>query len=248
MTLKSIVFTTVHKGASSFIADQLARYLVASEHFDTFLPVGSMRIRGTETTSMTDWPATGLVAVRIYPAEFRDLRSQVPNFRKFARDAALVFMQRDPRDAAVSLFYSKAFSHSENVMNKERFLKDREQLQAMSPREGVAALTAAGAIAEFSKLHQLCAKHDGLMTRYEDLVTDPVGWFQKVGEFSEWPQSLIEQVQLEFKDSFTPPDVADPMQHKRRITPGNWREVFDEELEQEFDAKIGTRLRANGYT
>lgn len=248
MSLKSVVFTTVHKGASSFIADQLARYLVESEHFQTFLPVGAMRIRGTEIAEMTNWPSAGLVAVRVYPAEFRDLQAEVPDFPSFASEASLVFVQRDPRDVAVSLFYSKAFSHTPDVLNRDRFMEDRERLQTMSPREGVAKLTGQAAIAEFSKLHELCRSVNGLMTRYEDLVTNPIGWFEKVGTACEWPRSLITDLQLEFIDSFKPPDVADPLQHKRRITPGNWREVFDEELEREFEKKIGDQLSANGYT
>lgn len=248
MLARSTVFITVHKGASSFIADGLARFLVDTEHFDSFLPVGSLRIRDQKISDIESWPEKGRVAVRVYPAEFRDLLKDSPGFEDFAANAALVFVQRDPRDAAVSLFYSKAFSHTTNVVNKERFIQERQRMQEMTPREGVSELTARLAIAEFSKLHQLHEEYGGLLTSYEDLVTEPASWFATLGEYAGWPTSLTRAVTEEFSDSFTPPETADPLQHKRRITPGNWREVFDDELSAEFEAKVGPRLKASGYT
>ncbi len=247
MLSRSIIFTTVHKGASTFIADDLARFLVASRHYDDFRPVGSLRIRGKEIAEHTHWPDEGLVGVRIYPAEMRDLLAESPGFPSFASQAALVFVQRDPRDAAVSLFYSKAYSHTTKVLNKERFVQDRERLQSMTPLEGVREFTARPAIAEFSKLHQLHDDLGGLMMRYEDLVTEPENWFNTVGEFVGWPEELTADVAKNFASSFAPPSAEDPHKHKRRITPGNWTEVFDEALLADFDSKIGDRLRANGY-
>ena len=129
LPLRSVLFVTVHKGASTFISDELGRFLVTGQHYEEFRPVGAMRIRGTEIREHSEWPATGLVGVRIYPAEMRDLLSEAPGFAKFVEDAALVFIQRDPRDAAVSLFYSKAYSHTTRVLNKERFVEERERLQ-----------------------------------------------------------------------------------------------------------------------
>lgn len=248
MLARSTVFITVHKGASTFIADDLARFLVASPYFDTFLPVGSLKLQGREISDLSDWPARGLVGIRVYPGEFRDLLAQSGGFPEFAQNAALVFIERDPRDAAVSLFYSKAFSHTTNVLNKERFLEDRRRMQEMTPREGVMELTARYAIAEFSKLHEFHDEHGGLLLRYEDLVTEPGAWFDSLGKYAEWPQELTDAVTAEFSGSFVPPETADPLQHKRRITPGNWREVFDDELEADFDAKIGARLKASGYS
>lgn len=237
----------MHKGASTFIADELARYLCSTDAYDNFRPVGALKLEGTEISQHTDWPTSGLVGVRIYPAELRDLLTDAPGFTEFTEQAALVFVQRDPRDAAVSLFYSKAYSHTTKVLNQERFIEERERLQNMTPTDGVRELTYRPAIAEFSKLHQLHEEHGGLMTKYEDLVTAPRQWFQNVGVFVGWSQDFIKEISAQFIDSFAPPDVTDPLQHKRRITPGNWREVFDDELIADFDHKIGDRLRENGY-
>ena len=237
----------MHKGASTFIADELGRYLYTTDRYDNFRPVGALRLKGTEISQHTDWPTNGLVGVRIYPAELRGLLATAPGFSSFAKGAAMVFVQRDPRDAAVSFFYSKAYSHTTNVLNKERFVEEREKLQAMSPTEGVRELTWKPAIAEFSQLQKLHEELGGLMTKYEDLVIAPDDWFQSVGEFVGWDDAFIEQISERFAKSFAPPDVTDPLQHKRRITPGNWRDVFDDELIAFFDHKIGDRLRANGY-
>ena len=238
----------MHKGASTFIADELARYLVAGEHYNKFRAVGSMRIRGREPADIKGWPQRGLVGVRIYPAELRDLFAETDRFRSFADNAALVFVQRDPRDAAVSLFYSKAFSHTTRVQNKKRFVEERKQMQEMSPTEGVKEFTARPAIAEFSKLHDLHEEHGGILLSYEDLVTNSDDCFEQVGRLADWPDDLIDDVKANFTDSSQPPDAQDPLKHKRRITPGNWKDVFDDELERLFERTVGDRLRANGYT
>ena len=65
---------------------------------------------------------------------------------------------------------------------------------------------------------------------------------------ADWPDDLIDDVKANFTDSFQPPDAQDPLKHKRRITPGNWKDVFDDELERLFERTVGDRLRANGYT
>ena len=248
MLNQSIVFTTVHKGASTFIADELGRALVASPEYRDYRPVGALRLKGQEIATMSPWPTSGLVGVRIYPAELIQLIPDNPDFEGFADEAVFVFVQRDPRDTAVSLFYSKAYSHTPNVLNKEKFVLERERLQAMTPLEGVRELTEKTAIREFKRLHQLHRKHGGLLTRYEDLVTDPVTWFRSVGEHASWTDEFTNAIAARFEGSFAPPSAEDPLRHKRRITPGNWREVFDDDLLDHFDSEIGTLMQANGYT
>lgn len=248
MLSRSTIFTTLHKGASTFIADELGRYLLTTGYYDDFRPVGALRLKGRDMADMGDWPDEGLVGVRVYPAELRKLYEEHPDFSAFIDNAALVFVQRDPRDTAVSLFYSKAYSHTTNVLNHEKFVQERERLQSMSTLDGVKEFTAKVGVGEFRGLHRMHKVHGGIMTSYEDLVTNPAGWFETVGEYIGWPDEFIETVTQKFAHSFDPPDAADPLQHKRRITPGNWTEVFDDELIDHFDAEIGDLLRANGYS
>lgn len=244
---RSTIFTTVHKGASTFISDELGRYLKRTDLYKDLRPVGALRLKGQEIANMGPWPERGLVGVRVYPAELVQLLRDNTEFPDFAEAAAFVFVQRDPRDTAVSLFYSKAFSHTPNVLNKERFVEERERLQAMSPLDGVREVTKSTAIGEFRRLHNLHRTHGGLMTRYEDLVTDPDEWFHSVGEHIGWPEEFTLKVAEKFAGSFAPPTAENPMKHKRRISPGNWSEVFDEDLLEHFDAEVGELMRANGY-
>jgi len=244
---RSTVFATVHKGASSFIADDLARFLVRSNRFTERRAVGSQLRRGVQVQDYVSWPEEGLLGVRIYPAEFQSLLDDSAGFKGFAEKSALVFVQRDPRDAAVSLFYSKAYSHTKRVPDKAKFLEDRKRLQALSPIDGVREMTARPAIAEFSRLHKLHDDHGGLMTRYEDMVTTPDAWFRRVGEFVGWPDEFISALSKKFADSFKPPSTERANKHKRRITPGNWEEIFDDEMCGFFDDEVGDLLLANGY-
>lgn len=248
MLSRSVIFITVHKGASTFVADELGRYLVTSEKYSDFRPIGSLHLKGREFSEMGDWPSDGLVTVRTYPAETKKLLADDPSFAEFLKSAAIVFLQRDPRDTSVSLFYSKAYSHTPNVIHKERFLEDRKRLQEMPPLEGIREMTSKRSIVEFRQLHRLHREHGGLMTRYEDLISDPGTWFESVGEHVGWPTQFVQELTERFTPSFAPPDAEDPMEHKRRITPGNWKEVFDDELLSEFNDEIGHLLTRNGYT
>lgn len=245
---RSAVFVTVHKGASTFIADDFSRFLTKTKYYDQRLPVGGLELRGKKLEQMSEWPERGMLAVRVYPGEFRDLLAGSPGFTQFVERSAVVFLQRDPRDAAVSLYFSKAFSHTTKVKNKERFLEDRKALQEMTALEGVKQFTARPTMGQFRLLHEQHAEHGGYMMRYEDLVTDPEESFRALGIYLDWNDDLTGQVIAEFKDSFKPPSGEDPFQHKRRITPGNWREVFDDELTETFDSQVGPLLRKNDYS
>jgi hypothetical protein len=93
---------------------------------------------------------------------------------------------RDPRDCLVSLYFSLAYSHPVPGPGpiRERFLAEREQFFAMSVddfaleglRRGYRALGIMREIVE--------QRPDGLLSRYEDLVTDFMPWVD--GSSLDW--------------------------------------------------------------
>ncbi|MHC5005306.1 MAG: hypothetical protein ACYTJ0_19560 [Planctomycetota bacterium] len=104
--LPTAILLAVHKGASTFLAAELApaicRELPGIEH----LRIGWSHLRGTPPEAMA-LPPTGTIATRVYPDLFDRLVEDPPPAGGRFADKRIVLVRRDPRDAAVSLLYSR---------------------------------------------------------------------------------------------------------------------------------------------
>ncbi|MHC4990973.1 MAG: hypothetical protein ACYTGC_08325 [Planctomycetota bacterium] len=243
----TVIFLSVHKGASTFLAAQLApaicREMPGVEH----LRIGWHLLRGTPMSQMT-LPPTGVVATRVYPAHFDQLIEDPPPAGGRFADKHLVMVRRDPRDAAVSLFYSKAYSHRVPPGKEQKFLEERARLQAMSPADGIWELTSEEPIEEFRATTRFLERFpQTCLVPYELLVGDFERWYRTVADHLQWSSPLAERIAEGLAATVQPPAAEDPHQHKRRVTPGNWREVFDERLRALFEREIGSEMAQAGY-
>ena len=244
--LPSVIFVTVHKGASTYIADTLSNAMRRSDDYQRLIRFRKGIIEGRDPAQMRV-PSAGVVVSRVYPNDLGQLVEDPPCDPAFA-DKQLVLLYRDPRDVAVSLYYSKAFSHPVNVADPEKFLEERAELQDLGVVEGVRQRTWKGALGEFRQIRRIESENpQALSTRYEDLVSDPELWVATVGKHLGWSTKTASIVHRASAKSFEPPTDEDVFQHKRRITPGNWREIFDEDLIAQFQEAAGDQLAAAGY-
>lgn len=240
------VFVTVHKGASTFVADEFGPALEATGEYDRVLNIGNAIIGGKSWGDVA-LPPSGTAATRVYPQDVPNLVEEPPPTSALA-DKKLVLLWRDPRDVAISLYYSKAFSHSTKVRNPEKLLAERAELLEMGVYEGVFERTARPAIREFKLIRELASAYpDALATSYESLLADPNGWLNDVAAHLEWSSSTTESVRRATANSFEVPDVEDPNQHKRRMTPGNHEEVFDIKLTRLYERLAGDLMEEVGY-
>ncbi len=241
----TVLFVNVHKGASTFIADEFATAVERIDSSKRACRLGSEILRGRTFDDLAV-PRRGAVFVRVYPNDVARLVEQTPGATPL-EGLKLVLMHRDPRDAAVSMYYSTLYSHSLQVRSPEAFLRRRESLNAMSVAEGIATFLKP-VTAEFRRVLALAEDHpDSMVTSYEQLVMDYPAWLGEVCRFAGWSEDLERRLLAKTRDSFAPPAVEDPSNHKRRITPGNWRELFDDELTQRFEDACGDEMRAAGY-
>ena len=246
-THPTTVLLSVHKGASTFLAHDLAKAMTRVFSGLEHLPFHQMLQRGTPVEDLAV-PPTGVLVSRVYPPHYDMLvEDPVPPTGRFA-DKKLVLLRRDPRDVAVSLYYSLAYSHSEPPVDKEGFTARREALRSMDITDAIREDTARPAIRQFRTTIDFLERFPHTcLTTYETLIGDFPAWMRQVAEYLEWTDEEAEAVSRGLEESVKPPDEVDPYQHKRRMTPGNWREVFDHRLRKIFERRIGPELEAAGY-
>ena len=242
--LPSIVFVNVHKGASTFIADEFAT--VAEEVIKGLRVVrfGSEILTGSSPAQMPV-PDRGAMFTRVYPSDIDDLVFESPD--NSLSGTKLVLMIRDPRDVAVSMYFSTAYSHSMEVRNPPELLRRREELSKISEEEGLVWMLKPAA-RQFRAIRQLAKRYpDALLVSYEELVQSYNHWLNRFSDHVGWSASQSDQIYERTFGSFEPPTHVDPTQHKRRITPGNWQELFTEAVRAAFENELGDELGDAGY-
>ena len=246
MTRRTAVFITVHKGASTFIADTFADAASSALPDLAISRVGSELIRGRSIEDIRI-PRTDGMVVRVYPRDIESLQAIRPEL--FTHDGgAVALVYRDPRDVAVSMYYSTAYSHNLDVADPAWLLERRSALLAGSVQDGVEQCVRP-AIREFKTCLAFAGAHPhALVSTYEQLVTDYDTWLDRHADHFGWPDGVRRAVHEQTAVDLVPPDTEDVYTHKRRVTPGNWRDVFDDRLRSMFEDLCSDELAAAGYT
>jgi len=245
--LPSVIFLAMHKGGSSFIARDLAAAIDRDIDGLESVNIGNQVDDEERTFEELALRIVGTAAVRVYPPEYDQLVERSPAKNGRLSNIKLVALQRDPRDAAISRFFSVAYSHSPPRKGAEEFLNRRKRLAAMGPDDGVVRMVKP-TMREFEHFYRILdSRPDALVTTYETMVTDYRGWLHKVGCHVGWSTAQQEAVFARTKDSLEFPVVGDPTEHVRRITPGNWRRYDRPELRDEFNKRGGDLLKRAGY-
>jgi Sulfotransferase domain len=266
----------MHKAASTFVADVLLPSIAIRTAQYNLYNVGSKLIkfrdreerekgRVPEWVSLSQYdqlmhffqheplPASNGLIGRVYPGHLPAIEQSLgiklpdPNHR-------LVIVRRDPRDALVSLYYSITISHNPTCIegDQARFQESRERLRAKSVREGIMTiLENAGKdviTQEFLSLTSLLQNDSHVCDLpYELLIDSPQQWLSQFVEFGELEKYVDDNWHTEMLVHLQPPAVEDPSSHKRRMKPGNWKAVFDEELRAMLGENIRNRMDEFGY-
>lgn len=272
----NIIVLCMHKAASTFVAGVLLPSIAIRTAEYNLFNVGSRLIKfrdreERETGKLPEWvnrsqhdqlmhffqheplPASNGLIGRVYPGHLSAIEQSLgiklpdPNHR-------LVIVRRDPRDALVSLYYSITVSHDPTRIEGDpaTFRDSREKLRTKSVREGIMAiLEKAGEdliSREFLSLTSLLQNNSHVCDLpYELLIESPRQWLSRFVEFAELGKYVDDNWRSEMLAHLQPPPVEDPTSHKRRMTPGNWKAVFDEELRAMLGENIRNRMDEFGY-
>ena len=242
----SIVFFTVHKAASVYVARIMKD--LAKESGLTLIDFAGYRFKGGKTKGTVFEP--GDLARKVYQPKgyfygpFRNYNPAIENLDQYR----IVLNLRDPRDVLVSAYFSMAFSHyvpdKENPEAAKKILAGREATLGSDIDQWV--LEAAPNIQRtFADLcNNLLDKPNVCLARYERLVTDFDGWLAEIVKFLDFQPSaaLVEG----FRKGANFDVKEDVKKHKRQVTPGDHARKLKPETIEKLNTLLGdvlTRLQ-----
>lgn len=275
-TRPNIYIVCMHKGASTFVAQNLfptiekrvesyQRYYLDRIYVDWF----NEKKEELQLAPTEDWavitqrisrmfedhplPRSNALVGRFYP-------NHIPAVCNFLQDefppknSKVIVMRRDPRDALVSLYFSTAFSHNPKAMETKvtDFHDRRKEIRQVGVKSWIKHQLLDEerncVVNEFSKCVDILNNHNGVCDLpYELLIDDSRNWLEKFVEHTGLGGELDENWFGQMETHLKPPQVVDHMQHKRRMKPGNWKEVFDDELKSILDSQIGSQMNQLDY-
>lgn len=197
---------------------------------------------------------------------FGPIRAGVTNaiFPDNLSEYSILLHLRDPRDVLTSLFYSSIYNHprqkgrydpgDEKIKEWEKMGIDRFVLEQLPPlKENYQLLC--NALLGNSKSHLL---------KYEDMVLSYTSWLDNfLAAFSHlevppagWPplirlpnseERIKDRLVRKYRDDFTPPRAEDIYSHKRRITPGDYRDKLGPDTIEVLNRELGAILDTLSY-
>jgi hypothetical protein len=247
---QNIYHCTVQKSASQWVRRILSdrRILSFGALSHLALPDEVGRRKPIEQTFAEPFPErTILSPLYVSYERFAEI-PKAPPYRAF-------FVMRDPRDVAVSWYFSAKFSHATHP-EIERI---RVQLQSWSESDGllfaIDFLQAFGLFAaQLSWIDAPARDPNVLLTRYEDL-TGPrqVPCFQQLLNHCDIRLPAAELVELLHENSFEQLSgrrrgEEDVNAHYRKGVAGDWRAHFDDRVHARFLEAAGETLSLWGYS
>jgi hypothetical protein len=198
----------------------------------------------------TEAPPALIVGGNCYGG-FRDCPTGLTAHPEFTRGLK-VLLVRDPRDAIVSEYFSTARTHrmpgagtqAEGGASDD-MLKKRETAQGQSVEDY--------ALAEGARLGEAMARYIPLLDdskllvlRYEDIIFDKAKMVRDVARQFGWGVTLG-QVDAVLKWIDVRPEVEDPTQFIRKVSPGDHREKLSAPVIAQLDGMLAEPMAAFGY-
>lgn len=169
-----------------------------------------------------------------------------------------ILLVRDPRDMAVSLYFSMMKSHvlpdaqggDANGLGgaREEFERARANVAAVP----IDAWATHAAVVQYTRMFEGYLAQGFLWRpnvatyRYEDVIFAKRAWLADICDWFEWdvPAAARNAVADRFD---LRPDAERPDQHVRQVTPGNYQKHLSEDTVARLTAAFGEYLRLYGY-
>lgn len=166
---------------------------------------------------------------------------------------------RDPRDIAVSSYFSHRYSHATDTWPE--LARHRADLERLPLHEGLLldmqwsrSLPCEGVVLRpFDCMRDWDYRMPHCMeVRFEDLIASPQTWLRDMFAFVEMPLTEPGLGRIMQSHDFTllasrPPGQEDPTHHYRKGIAGDWRNYFQEDHKRFFKQSFGGLVEKLGY-
>lgn len=199
--------------------------------------------------SIADWPADLYDFLEEPGYVFHSFRwlQKLPELAAFG-PARKLFMIRDPRDVAVSYYFSMAKSHGlpKTGRSRESIAKLRSETDAMDIDEFVQAGKAGPVLRNIERFAAWLDDQQSVFFRYEDVIFDKRAWVVRIAQ--ELQVTLSEEACHRIADRHDiRPEKEDPGAHIRSVTPGGYADKLSAESIAHIRDRHPAFFEAFGY-
>jgi len=203
-----------------------------------------------EGFAVKDWPASLYALLEEDGYVFYSFRwlQKLPGLAAFA-DRRKLFMIRDPRDVAVSYYFSMARSHGlpKTGSSRDTITALRKEAGAMGIDEFVQAGKAGPILRNIERFAEYLEDPAATFYRYEDVIFAKRDWVAQIA--GDLGIALPEQALQEIADRHDiVPDKEAPDKHIRSVRPGGYREKLSPESQDYIREHYPAFFQRYGYS
>ncbi|TND09668.1 MAG: Uncharacterized protein FD123_1025 [Bacteroidetes bacterium] len=232
-----VIFFTVHKAGSSLLSDRLTKLFSRSGYVTADLSSFFAKTNPAQRKKFfadLRWKEKVFSQRGVYYCVFR-YPFDVPFFDKHK----IILVLRDPRDILVSHYFSTRFSHPTQNMD---FFSLKEKANSMTIDEYVLFI-ADDFRQRYEKYLGMIGKENVLFLRYEDMITAPVDFEERIRTFLGMP---VEKGELVREEDFQL-EQENPQAHKRYVQSGDHIRKLKPETIEKLNGIFGKVLVPLGY-
>ncbi len=244
--LPSAYVLSVHKAGSTLLNTMATQIARAARRPLFALPT----ILFANGVKLEDCPAAAIAMLERPGTVFTGFRTPL-FFDKLEqyRTAPKILLVRDPRDIAVSAYFSAAFSHGiprqGNV--RDQMLSHREKVQRMELSDFVLQGSGDRPMRSMLTFIDHLDRFEGFtVRRYEDVIFDKARLARDLATVlsAAVPDAQLDEIAAK---NDVRPDAERPTEHIRQVTPGNYREHLSPEAQTYLETKFSAIFERFGY-
>jgi hypothetical protein len=166
-------------------------------------------------------------------------------------DDRCVVVVRDPRDVVVSWAFSMAYSHATDA--EVRIIRPAMLALDLRGKLEVTTFVIKDPLRVQRSWVRGAPTARARVYRFEDLVADEVGTFGSMLDYFGWTVDATDLRAAVARHTFSARTGGrergdkNPFSHYRNALPGDWRNYFDQDLGQRFEAALPGLVRELGY-
>lgn len=165
------------------------------------------------------------------------------------RTSPKIYLVRDPRDSATSLFFSMQKSHQmpKEGLTEKIIREQREMAGRMDINEFIQGGAADFIFTALEEIRQQIWLPETNLFRYEDIIFKKSLWIATMCRIAGISVSDDDMAEL-LKTHDIVPSAENPAEHIRQVAPGNFRNHLSDDTIRYIEAKTASAMAAFNYS